>query len=184
MEYAMKKVAHGMTRRGTAIATIVLGCLGSLGAHAADSTITVTGEVYAEPCTVSSGASLSLALGRVSAKDFQAANSSSASWSTPVNITLTNCPSSTRSVTAKFEGTADTDDANKFKNGGTAKNLAVWLGLVRGGSTEDIAPADEKTIAVASGGAEFPVAAKLFSKKGGAESGSVTSTISVTLSYN
>lgn len=183
MEHAMKSRVRDLARY--VVPAAILGCLGSFGVQAADSTITVTGEVYAEPCTVSStSAAIDIDLGQVSAKDFQTANASSANWSAVKKITLTNCPAGTKTVTAKFDGTADTDDNSYFKNSGTAKNLSVWLAADTGGTATTIKPEGTQNATVTSSGAEFPIKVKLYTKKGSVEAGSVSSTISVTLSYN
>lgn len=167
--------------RGGAIA-LAAACLGP-AVHAADSTITVTGTVYAEPCTVASGsASISIDLGRVPTKNLQTAGSST-DWSAVKKIVLTSCPAGTKSAIAAFSGTADPNQTDTFKNTGTAQNVSVWLASDSGGAYTTIKAGDTRTATIANSGAEFAIKARLYSKSGGVTPGSVSSTISVTLSY-
>jgi|EndMetStandDraft_3_1072993.scaffolds.fasta_scaffold02516_7 minor fimbrial subunit len=90
-------------------------------AHAADSTINITGTVVASPCTIE--AVKNVDLGDIDATKLAATGTSSDYVSFSVN--LTNCPATTTSATATFSGTASNTDY--YANSGTAKNVEVEL---------------------------------------------------------
>jgi len=90
-------------------------------AHAADSTINITGTVVASPCTIE--AVKNVDLGDIDATKLAATGTSSDYVSFTLN--LTNCPATTTSATATFSGTASNTDY--YANSGTAKNVEVEL---------------------------------------------------------
>ena len=88
-------------------------------AHAADSTINITGTVVASPCTIE--AVKNVDLGDIDATKLAATGTSSDYVSFSVN--LTDCPATTTSATATYSGTASNTDY--YANSGTAKNVEV-----------------------------------------------------------
>lgn len=146
---------------------------------AADSTVGVKAEVYEEACTVTAGASLEIDFGTLSRVVLQSAGSATTWVDAPKKIELS-CPAGISKVTAKFDGTADAAATNTFKNVGTAKNVSIDL-QTQGG--EGIAPGMSQTVTVVAGAAEYALRARIYSKNGGAEAGTVSSAASFTLSY-
>lgn len=180
--HTMKQARHKLAKSAAAYALAVAPGLYAAGVSAADSTITVKGEVYMEPCTVaSSSANLVLDFGKISAKGLQTAKSASGWLTQEQTIALTDCPAGTKTVKARFDGAADPDNASIFKSSGTATNVGIWLAI--SGDSTVIAPGSTRTATVANGAASFKVGGKLYSEKGSASGGTVSSTVSVTLSY-
>lgn len=111
---------------GKKIAVFVLACGGLFSASSQAVNIDITGLVVASPCVVNgSNESLEVNLGdSIQANDL-ATSGSFTDW-TPVTLSLTGCPASTSSFSVAFTGTAD-DDADFYKNTGTATNLKLEL---------------------------------------------------------
>lgn len=172
--------AHARRAVGYVLATAA--CLGAGSARAADSNITVKGEVYAEPCTVASGsANLTMDFGRISAKGLQAAKSASGWLTNEVTIALTGCPAGTKTARARFDGPADPNNATVFKSSGSASNVGIWLAISGNGTA--ITPGSTRTAPIANGAGSFKVGGKLYTENGGVTAGTVSATVAVTLSY-
>ncbi|MDK9362346.1 fimbrial protein [Lelliottia wanjuensis] len=80
----------------------------------------------ASPCVANNGSdTLSVDLSSLQASDLSTAGAKS----TPVSFSLDfkNCPAGTTSVNAAFSGSPDPDNANYYKNAGTATGVSVAL---------------------------------------------------------
>ena len=92
-------------------------------AHAADSTINITGTVVASPCTIE--AVKNVDLGDIDATKLAATGTSSDYVSFSVN--LTNCPATTTSATATFSGTASNTDYIDYATHAASFNLKTHV---------------------------------------------------------
>jgi minor fimbrial subunit len=90
-------------------------------ANAADSTININANVVASPCVVE--AVKNIDLGDIDATKLATTGTSSAYVS--FTISLTECPATTTTATATFNGTASNTDY--YANSGTAKNVEIEL---------------------------------------------------------
>lgn len=106
------------------LATLICGGLFSTASQAVN--IDITGTVVASPCVVNGGDNtLSINLGDTIQADALSAPGSTTDW-VEKTLALTSCPASTTSFSVAFSGTAD-DDADFYKNTGTATNLKLEL---------------------------------------------------------
>jgi len=115
-----------------ALLALVCGSLFSATCSAVN--IDITGTVVASPCVVNNGnESLEVPLGdNIQANELAVAQSTTA-WKN-FTLALTSCPPATTSFSVAFAGTAD-DDANYYKNNGTATNLKLELTSQDGSKT-------------------------------------------------
>ena len=90
-------------------------------ASAADSTINITANVVASPCTIE--AVKNIDLGDIDASKL--ATTGTASSYVTFSVTVSECPATTTSALATFSGTASNTDY--YANSGTAKNVEVEL---------------------------------------------------------
>lgn len=148
-------------------------------AHAADSTINITGTVVASPCTIE-------AVKNVDLSDIDAtklATTGSASTFINFGIALSNCPATTTSATATYSGTASNTDY--YANSGTAKNVEVevastYSSLPMGnGATQNV------TIDASTHAASFNLKARVRNngKGSAATPGTVSSAVQVAVAY-
>lgn len=165
--------------------TLAIMSSSSFIAHAADTTINLTGKVIAGACTISNSGSYNITLVDVNAATLNPANSYGA-WKT-IDVTLTNCPAGTTSVTATFGGTADTADGTKYANLlglGFASNVSVQL-QNRSGTVADRGVGSTMTAYVdGSHNALFDLQARPYSKNGNATAGSINSVVLMNFTYN
>lgn len=124
--------------------------------------------------------SLSIDLGSIYNKDLADAGTGS-SWKS-ADIKLINCPTSLKTITAKFTGTPDTDDPTLYKNLEDSLNVSVELQdrntqLELGNNSEDSINTDS------SGAAIFNLRARAKTVNGNATPGNIKSIIEVTFSY-
>ena len=153
-------------------------CLAAEAVQAADVTITINGQVVAEPCTITT-TTANVSLGTLSTSNLQSAGSVS-DWKT-VALELTDCPVGTSSVTATFTGTSDST-GTYFLNQGTAGNIAVQLADSSGnnitnGGTLTSAVSDS-TLATT-----FNLEVRAVSSAGSATQGSIQSVVDVTYTW-
>ncbi|MDE9620254.1 fimbrial protein [Citrobacter portucalensis] len=113
------KIANGK-------AALILICGGLFSSVSFALNIDITGKVVASPCKVNGGDnSLDVSLGENIQANELSAPGNSTNWIN-FDLSLTNCPASTTSFSVAFAGTAD-DDADYYKNTGTATNLKLQL---------------------------------------------------------
>ncbi|UAN29732.1 type 1 fimbrial protein (plasmid) [Serratia ureilytica] len=155
--------------------------------NAADVTINFTGMVVASPCTITA-TSQTVNLGdNIQARDLATPGNFSAF--VPFTLNLTNCPLSTSTVVATFNGTPPSSGAiypgasQLYANTGTATNVAVQLTDTSGvnvlGNGASLAP-----ITVVAGNVTIPLQANIMAIDSGVMPGSITSTVGVTFIYN
>lgn len=166
------------------IAALVMGSC-SLAAHAADTTITITGKVTAAACTINNSGAYSVIMPDVTAATLNPA-ASSGTWKT-FDVTLSSCPAGTSTVTATFDGTADGADANKYANTtgtGYATNVSVQV-QNRSATIADKGKNSTMTVNVdASRNATFDLQARPYSTAGGATVGNISTVVLMNFTYN
>lgn len=169
--------------KGMITALIAGSC--SMGADAADATITITGKVTAAACTVNNSGSYTVIMPEVTAATLNPA-ASFGTWKT-FDVTLSNCPAGTSSVTATFDGTADSVDSAKYANttgAGYATNVAVQV-QNRSGTVADKGKSSTMTVNVdASKNATFDLQARPYSTAGGATVGNISTVVLMNFTYN
>lgn len=165
-----------------ALGVQALFCQSSFAANPGSS-INITANVVASPCTISTASqTLSIPLGDIQASVLAAAGSASP-WSPNYSITLTGCPSTTTKVDATFTGTADTADTNGYKNAAAGGSAAVATELAKSDGTFLKNGTSFGDATVTSGAATFIVKARLFSKAGTVAPGAVSSAITANFTY-
>lgn len=176
-----------MNIRGLAVAGALLG-LASVGAHAADGTITFTGNLTAQTCTIagnSSAANFTVALPTVSASSLAAAGATAGR--TPFNIALTGCAQNSGNVHTFFEQgpTIDPTTGNLFVNTGGATNVEIGLqnsDLSKIALNQPDAAQNSKSVAISSGSATLNYYAQ-YVATGVATAGAANSSVMYTMSY-
>ncbi len=167
------------------MALVVAGALLSSAAFADQVTVNITGRVTAAACTVDNSGVYNVIMPDVTAAVLNPANSSG-TWKT-FDVTLSNCPAGTTSVTAKFTGTADTNDSNKYASTtgtGYATNVSVQL-QNRTGTVADKGNNSTMNVAVdASKKATYALQARPFSTLGGATPGNISTVVLMDFTYN
>ncbi|ELY3731077.1 type 1 fimbrial protein [Cronobacter sakazakii] len=99
------------------------------------------------------------------------------------SLLLKQCPEGTHSATVTFNGTPDSDDATAFKNSGEANSVALRLASADHYTTYSNGSTMEALIDDSTRTATFPLAARIFTPKGNAGSGSFNSVINVDFTY-
>ncbi|CAE6715292.1 fimbrial protein [Paraburkholderia nemoris] len=176
-----------------AIATGGLLGLASLGANAADGTITITGTVTNNTCSINgvaagSPADLNVPMNEVTASSLTTAGATGGTTATPVDINLTKCTGGATKAVAHFENgpTVDQNTGNLTNSGGTAKNVQVQLlnakrlpiNIVTS-ANNDIAT-DSTDISSGSGKVQYY---SQYYSTGAAEAGSVNTSVQYTMQY-
>ncbi|WP_414446500.1 fimbrial protein [Citrobacter europaeus] len=144
--------------------------------QAADTTITLKGNVKASPCVVDS-AMLTVELGDY----FMDSKSTYSDWKN-LDLKLSSCPSGTSKVTATFSGTAGTDPTYFYANSGTAKGVNVELGDTSGNGKGNGKVMD---VSITSGTAKLSLRARIaVTDKKTLAVGTVNTAVTVTYSYS
>jgi len=117
-----------LTRKGrleAGVTAAILLAVSTAPVSAVD--IKVTGNIVAAPCDVdpSTPTNVDLSLGSALSADLKKAGT--LSQPRQVTIRFINCPRFTTAIKATYSGTADTGAGSRFKNTGTAKNIAIEL---------------------------------------------------------
>lgn len=162
------------------LATLLLGfCISCVTANAADTTISIKGNVKASPCTVDNSAYTA------TLPDFYADSSSTYSGWVDITLTLSACPSGTSNVKATFAGTEGTTPANFYANAGTAKGVNVELSSVNGTTISGMGNGKTITVSVSDKKVSIPLKARLaVVDKASLAVGTVSATVSVTFTYS
>ncbi len=169
--------AHLIRKNGTIwLAVILFFKAGAISA--ADVTITVNGQVRAQPCTITTP-DADVELGVMTVSSMSTANATS-EWK-EINLNLTQCPVGTSQVTATFSGTSD-GTGNYFLNAGDAGNIAVQLADSNGNNLKNGA-ALIRTVDDTSRSTQFALQARAISPSGGATRGTISSIINVTYTW-
>nr|WP_245841128.1 fimbrial protein [Paraburkholderia ribeironis] len=161
-----------------------------LASHAADGTITFTGNITAQTCTINGGSTgtnnFSVALPTVSASSLATAGQSAGR--TPFNIALTGCTPGTGNVHTFFESGGTTDPATGYLilDAGGAQNVEIALlnGLdgseIKAGFADSLQ--NSYPVALSNGAATLPYFAE-YKATGIATAGAANSSVMYTISY-
>lgn len=167
------------------MALAVAGVLLSSAAFADPVSINITGRVTAAACTIDNSGTYNVIMPDVTASTLNPA-ASFGTWKT-FDVTLSNCPAGTTSVTAKFTGTADGNDANKYATttgAGYATNVAVQV-QNRSGTIADKGNNSTMNVTIdASKNATFDLQARPYSTLGGATPGNISTVVLMDFTYN
>lgn len=164
-------------------------CLGlvallvSASALAEPVTVDVTGNIIAAPCEVSSD-SITKTIVLDDGNGFQSKDLQTAGSTTPwVNFTinLSSCPAGTRTATITASGTEDADNSAYYKNAGSAKKIALELDKTGGGVI--LSNGKSFSTDVIDGAAEFKLAARTVTTKGGVTPGSIQFVVTANFTY-
>ncbi|MEG2734538.1 MAG: fimbrial protein [Hafnia sp.] len=157
----------------------------SISSQAADRVvINITGRVIASPCTVDNKGLYNVDLGSNIPSNMFNTPASGADW-IPFDITLSDCPLGTSSVTATFTGTPDSDDPTTYANtNGSefAQRVSIELQDTTGanlGNSKSLT----KNVAL-NATVKFPLRARAYSKKGGVTAGKISTQVLMSLTYN
>lgn len=156
------------------------------------STVKITSNIIASPCTVET-ASSNIDLGTVTASFLNNSTySGTGDYSVPILIKLMNCPETTTSVSATFSGTPSTQNGKYFKNTSASAGDAAAMDIE---FDQYIVSSDAynylqngsmiKNVAVKNGEASFALAARMINttKSTTIGAGNVSTAISVDFSY-
>lgn len=171
--------------------TLMCALLGvaSIGAHASDGTITFTGNVTAQTCTISGNggtASFTVALPTVSASSLAAAGATAGR--TPFNIALSNCAQGSGNVHTFFEQgpTIDATTGNLLVNTGGATNVEIQLqnaNLTNIALNQPDSTQNSASMSISTGTATLNYFAQYIAT-GKATAGAANSSVMYTMSYN
>jgi minor fimbrial subunit len=144
--------------------------------------INFTGTVSDATCEIQADSkNPEIKLGELYNKDLEVAGSTT-DW-VSFNITLLNCPSAVKSVSARFSGTSDESDMTLYKSTGNAENIAVQLQDQNTQSVLSNGTVDTVNV-ISTGNAVFNLQARAKTPLGGVTAGTIESLIEMTFSYN
>jgi major type 1 subunit fimbrin (pilin) len=173
--------------RAISVAAALLGLV-SVGAHAADGTITFTGSLTAQTCTISgNGGATNFAVALPAVSTTSLATAGATAGRTPFSIALTGCAQSSGNVHTFFEQgpTIDTTTGNLIVAAGGATNVEIGLqnsdfsniALNRPDGTQS-----SQSVAINSGAATLNYFAQ-YVATGAATAGAANSSVMYTMSY-
>lgn len=158
-------------------------------AQAADGTITITGEITAQTCTISGdggGKDFTVTLPNVSTSALSVAGSTAGRK--PFRIALSNCSPNSGNASVYFEPgtTVNTQTGQLFNTTGTAKNVEVGL-LNKDGSNIKLGAAqaqqNSQVVPVSGGTATLDYYAQYIATGGASTSGTVGTSVMYSVSY-
>lgn len=171
---------HFYTTLAAALTTVLM-----LKAHAADTTITVYGNVKTSSCTTGGNASYSIDLGQNLTQTDLAIAGSSTPWVTQ-DVVISGCPTGIHTVTATFAGKADSLNPSMYANSsGTGFSEHVAVQLQETLTSTDVG--NTSKLAIKTGTTSqvtFPLRARLYTSNGGVTAGLVTAAVTMNISYN
>ena len=147
--------------------------------------LNIKGNIYYLPCDVSTDTKYQeVNFGPLLNIDFQTPGNASEWKSFYLNVE--NCPAGTTKATVKFDGVIDVDDARHFANmaaSDAAQNIA--LQITSSDHSTLYNNQDQMSIAIdgSTGKGVFPLAARLYSTRGGASVGKFESIVQLTFTY-
>lgn len=157
--------------------------------YAADGTITFTGQITSQTCTISgngAGKNFTVALPTVSTSALATAGTTAGR--TPFNIALSNCTPNSGNVSTYFEpgATVDTTTGQLLNAAGTATNVEIGLlnsdsSVITLGAAQ--ASQNSKAVALASGAATLKYFAQYVATTGAATAGTVNTTTLYSIVY-
>lgn len=158
-------------------------CLTFFSAAAlADTSISVSGNVVASPCTVDTDTvNKTIDLGTLQRRDLRTAGEGG-DWQ-DFDLLLTQCPAGTTTVTATLSGTVDPQDATAWKNSGTSTNMA--LRVASRDRSQSFAPGDSlaENVNISTRSVSFPLSARMFTPLGSATAGTFQSVMNVDFTW-
>ncbi|EKS9798744.1 MULTISPECIES: fimbrial protein [Burkholderia] len=102
----------------------------------------------------------------------------------PFSLGLVNCDEGVKGATFSFSGTPDSDNKNAFKNDGTAKGVAIYLGNVNSGAVITPSGAGSSVVSeVSSSSTVLNLYGEYVVTRDPATAGTVKSTVIFTVSY-
>ncbi|MFN1128817.1 fimbrial protein [Lelliottia nimipressuralis] len=148
-------------------------------ASAADSTINITGNVVASPCSIE--AKKDVNLGDIDASKL--IDTGSASPFVKFWVDMTACPATTTSAVGTFSGTASNTDY--YANAGTAKNVEVEVANDASGANLGNGKTYNVNIASSTHAGSFLMKARVKNdgKGNAATPGTISSTVQLTVQY-
>jgi len=148
----------------------------------ADTSVTLSGNVVASPCTVDTDTANKLVeFDPLPRTDLQTAGTGGA-WQN-FSLLVKNCPAGTRQVTVKYLGTNDIQDATAWKNTGTATNVALRMTNADHSVVYSNGSAQQISVNTSTSSAEFPLSAKIFTPQGNAGAGTFAATINLEFTW-
>lgn len=159
----------------------------SAGAMAADGTITITGDIVANTCTVtgSAGKNVTVTLPTVGASSL--ATVGQTAGATPFSISLSSCPAGLTSAKTNFEvGSTVNPVTGNLKNStapGSATNVEVQL-LSNSFQGINVATnANSQTVPISGGTATMSYYAQYIATGGAAAAGTVNTSVQYSMTY-
>lgn len=159
---------------------LTLGLL--TNAYAEDIQIEMTGNIYANTCTVDSASqNLTVNLGKANTGDFKDVGDTG-QWRS-FDLTLSKCPTTAVLATATFHGQPDSIHPTKFASSGTAKGLALELADPQ--DQISLAPDASFSVLINQNDhtADFPLAARYYATSLPVTAGTFSSVVQVTFIY-
>lgn len=148
----------------------------------ADTSISVSGNVVATPCTVDTDTvNKTVDLGTLQRRDLQTAGEGG-EWQ-DFDLLLTNCPAGTTKVTALLSGTVDTQDATAWKNSGTSTNMALRIASRDHATAYASGESLDQNVNISTRSASFPLSARMFTPQGSATAGTFKSVMNVDFTW-
>ncbi|QVN11965.1 fimbrial protein [Burkholderia sp. LAS2] len=179
-----------MSKKALSILMASAGLLAAASsAHAADGTITITGEITAQTCTISGdggGKDFTVTLPNVSTSALSVAGSTAGRK--PFRIALSNCSPNSGNASVYFEPgtTVNAQTGQLFNATGDAKNVEVGL-LNKDGSNIKLGAAqaqqNSQTVPIAGGAATLDYFAQYVATGGAATAGKVGTSVMYSVSY-
>lgn len=158
-------------------------------AQAADGTISITGQVQAQTCTINGGGNIDVSLPTVSVSALSSAGNTAGE--TPFQIQLTGCSSGMGTATTYFEPGPTIDTTTGYlKPSGASPAGNVEIQLLNSGGTamalnaSTAASQGADLVDASSGAATLDYAARYIAVDGGASAGSANTSVTFTMVYN
>lgn len=148
----------------------------------ADSSLELTGKVVASPCIVdTSTVNKTVVLGTLQRRDLQTAGEGG-DWQ-DFDLLLTDCPVGTTKVTAVFNGTADTQDVQAWKNTGTSGNMALKIASRDHSTIYASGSSLITSVSTNNRSASFPLSVRMFTPLGNATAGTFLAVMNVEFTW-
>ncbi|VWD43963.1 MULTISPECIES: fimbrial protein [Burkholderia] len=179
-----------MSKKALSILMATAGLLAAASsAHAADGTITITGEITAQTCTISgNGGGKDFTVGLKEVSTSALATVGATAGRLPFNIVLSNCSPNSGNASVYFEPgtTVNTTTGNLKNDKGTATNVEIGL-LNKDASSIKLGAAkgqqNSQTVPISNATATLDYYAQYVATGGAATSGSVNTSVMYSISY-
>lgn len=144
----------------------------------ADGTVTVTGSVADLPCSVTLPTSIDL--GEVSKSSYPVKGS--VGETQPLDVQLTDCPTSVKNALVKFSGTTIADGTAMALQGGTGVATGIALQVVNNGLI--VAPGSSSVKPITAGSNTLTYGVRYVATGDAVTSGKANSAVNVSVTYN